>query len=154
LTTTGFSGVEAVIDKDLSSALLAQALHADRLLLLTDVDAVYSEWGSSSASPLVEVKPSWLRKQSFEPGSMGPKVETACRFVEQTGNGAVIGRLADAMALLEGSAECQTDFTHRALSASRSGFTINSPHTPVLRSCHCRVTTTYFYGLTVINDPN
>lgn len=100
----GFSGVEAVIDKDLSSALLARALHADRLLLLTDVDAVYSEWGSSSAIPLLEAKPSWLRKQSFEPGSMGPKVEAACRFVEQTGKGAVIGRLADAMALLEGRA--------------------------------------------------
>ena len=75
--------MEAFIDKDLSSALLAQALHANRLLLLTDVDAVYAEWGSSSASPLVEVKPSWLRKQSFEPGSMGPKVEAAAALLSK-----------------------------------------------------------------------
>ena len=97
-------GVEAVIDKDLSSALLAHELKAKQLLLLTDVDAVYQAWGSAAAKPIDEATVTELREQSFSPGSMGPKVEAACRFVEQTGGYAFIGRLEDAGAIVEGRA--------------------------------------------------
>jgi carbamate kinase len=95
-------GVEGVIDKDLAAALLARELHADALLLLTDVDAVYLNWNTPEASPLSSTTPRELRQHRFAPGSMGPKVEAACRFVEATGGLAGIGRLEDALALLEG----------------------------------------------------
>ena len=95
-------GAEAVIDKDLAAALLARSLRADALLLLTDVPAVQSGWGTPDAKPLGEVTVDQLRAIGFEPGSMGPKVEAACRFVEQTGATAGVGGLADAAALLRG----------------------------------------------------
>jgi carbamate kinase len=93
-------GVEAVIDKDLAAALLATELGADALLLLTDVDAVYADWGTPEASPLRVCTPEQLAIRSFEPGSMGPKVEAACRFVQATGGVAGIGCLEDASAIL------------------------------------------------------
>ncbi|MES9935713.1 MAG: carbamate kinase [Sedimenticola sp.] len=96
-------GVEAVIDKDLASALLAIELNADQLLLLTDVDAVYLGWGSADAEPVGEATVSELRGHLFAPGSMGPKVEAACRFVERSGGRAFIGRLEDAKDIVEGS---------------------------------------------------
>ena len=95
-------GVEAVIDKDLAAALLARELHADALLLLTDVDAVYLDWNTPKARPLPSTTSRELRQHRFAPGSMGPKVEAACRFVEATGGLAGIGRLEDAPELLEG----------------------------------------------------
>jgi carbamate kinase len=95
-------GVEAVIDKDLAASLLAQLLTADGLLLLTDVDAVYQDWGSSSATPLRKITPTQIRTYQFASGSMQPKVEAACRFVEHTGGFAGIGKLEDAQAILEG----------------------------------------------------
>jgi carbamate kinase len=98
----GIRGVEGVIDKDLAAALLARELHADALLLLTDVDAVYRSWNTPEASPFSSTTPRELRQHRFAPGSMGPKVEAACRFVEATGGLAGIGRLEDALALLEG----------------------------------------------------
>ena len=102
-TPTGaIHGVEAVIDKDLAAALLATLLKAEALLLLTDVDAVYTNWGTPAAQPLHCVSPEQLRRDSFAPGSMAPKVEAACRFVEQTGGIAGIGRLEDAAAILAG----------------------------------------------------
>jgi carbamate kinase len=97
-------GVEAVIDKDLSAALLAQRLGAQALLLLTDVDAVYDGWGTTNARPIRETTPAALRAQSFEPGGMAPKVEAACRFVETSGGVAAIGTLAEAAAVLAGDA--------------------------------------------------
>jgi carbamate kinase len=100
----GIHGVEAVIDKDLAAALLARELEAEVLLLLTDVEAVYLDWGRPSAQPLHRVTPSQLRRYAFAPGSMGPKVEAACRFVEATGGYAGIGRLEAAAALLGGHA--------------------------------------------------
>ncbi len=100
----GIRGVEAVIDKDLAAALLAIALNADALLLLTDVDAVYTDWTSPAAKPLRAVTPQQLRSGIFAPGSMGPKVESACRFVEATDKVAGIGRLEDAAAILAGKA--------------------------------------------------
>jgi carbamate kinase len=99
----GIRGVEAVIDKDLSAALLATALGADGLLLLTDVPAVYVHWGTPEARPLRHATPSDLRKLSFDAGSMGPKAEAACRFVEATGGWAAIGALDDAERLVDRS---------------------------------------------------
>jgi len=94
-------GVEAVIDKDLSAALLASALRADVLLMLTDVPAVQLEWGTPRARPLRHATPAELRRMRFAAGSMGPKVEGACRFVDATGGVAVIGALEDAAAMLD-----------------------------------------------------
>jgi carbamate kinase len=97
-------GVEAVVDKDLTAALLARAVDADALLLLTDVDAVIDGFGTPDARPIRHATPQQLRARSFPAGSMGPKVEAACRFVEATGRMAAIGRLDAAEALLDRSA--------------------------------------------------
>ena len=95
-------GVAAVIDKDLTSALLAKELHAELLLLLTDVDAVYERWGSDGARPLRESTPEQLRGLDFEAGSMGPKVAAACAFVEAGGGEARIGDLYDLPGVISG----------------------------------------------------
>jgi carbamate kinase len=104
----GLRGVEAVVDKDLTAALLAQEVGADALLLLTDVAAVLDGYGTEHARPLGRVTPAELRHRlvagSFPAGSMGPKVEAACRFAAATGGMAAIGRLDDAQALLDGQA--------------------------------------------------
>ena len=97
-------GVEAVIDKDFASALLARELGADALLMLTDVEAVYQGWGEADALALRRVSAGKLRRLGFAPGSMGPKVAAACEFVEQAGGLAGIGQLKDASALLSGEA--------------------------------------------------
>jgi len=96
-------GVEAVVDKDLASALIARQVHADVLLFLTDVPAVYVDYGTATQRPLAKVTVEQLRALSFAPGSMGPKVEAACRFVQATGKRASIGTIDDSFALLEGS---------------------------------------------------
>jgi carbamate kinase len=96
----GFRGVEAVIDKDLSAAMLAAALGADGLVMLTDVSAVYEGWGTAAARPIRQTTVAALREMSFAPGSMGPKVEAACRFVTATGGWAAIGALDEAEALV------------------------------------------------------
>ena len=93
-------GVAAVIDKDLSSALLAMALSADILLLLTDVDAVYQDWGKEHAKPLRQANIKELRSQSFETGTMAPKIEAACRFAEATEGCAYIGHLEQLSAII------------------------------------------------------
>jgi carbamate kinase len=97
-------GVEAVVDKDLSSALLARQLSADLLLLLTDVEAVESHWGKPDAHVLHTVTPAELQHEDFAAGSMGPKVEAAATFVRSTGGRAAIGALADAVAIVAGTA--------------------------------------------------
>lgn len=98
----GLRGVEAVIDKDLAAALLARELDADALLLLTDVDGVYEGFGTDTARRLGPTTVEHLRSLALPEGSMGPKVDAACRFVEQGGRLAAIGALADAPALLRG----------------------------------------------------
>ncbi|HUY47917.1 MAG TPA: carbamate kinase [Streptosporangiaceae bacterium] len=98
----GLRGVEAVVDKDLTAALLAEAVGADALLLLTDVAAVVDGYGTPHARPIHRTTPGELRAGSFPAGSMGPKVEAACRFAAATGGTAAIGRLEDAAALLDG----------------------------------------------------
>jgi carbamate kinase len=95
-------GVEGVIDKDLAATLLARGLEADALLLLTDVAAVEAEWGTPRARELREASVDELRAMDWEPGSMGPKIEAACRFAETTGGLAAIGALEDAGAILRG----------------------------------------------------
>ena len=95
-------GVEAVIDKDLAAALLASSLEADALLLLTDVPAVEADWRTPRARPIGEASVDELRGMSFASGSMGPKVEAACRFIAAGGGFAGIGALDDAAAILRG----------------------------------------------------
>ncbi|MDX6572673.1 MAG: carbamate kinase, partial [Gaiellales bacterium] len=93
-------GVEAVIDKDRASALLALELRADALIIATDVDAVYDDWGEPGQSALRLVSPDALAGRSFAEGSMGPKVEAACAFARRPGTFAAIGTLADIGAML------------------------------------------------------
>ncbi len=97
-------GVEAVIDKDLASALLARDLDADLYVMATDVDGVYEAWGTPDQRRLEQATPGELRGQGFAAGSMGPKVEAALRFVEATGKRAAIGALADIEQIVEGKA--------------------------------------------------
>ncbi|MEC9085270.1 MAG: carbamate kinase, partial [Pseudomonadota bacterium] len=96
-------GIEAVIDKDAASALLASQLGADALLLLTDVDAVYRDFGTDRSRPLSELTVGEARALDMPAGSMGPKLQAACGFAEAGGISG-IGRLQDALAILEGSA--------------------------------------------------
>ena len=95
-------GVEAVIDKDLASALLAKALRADALAIVTDVEAVYADWGTPEQRAIRRATPEALAGTEFAAGSMGPKVHAACSFVEQTGGLAAIGSIEDTPALLRG----------------------------------------------------
>ncbi|CAA0128634.1 Carbamate kinase 1 [Mycolicibacterium vanbaalenii] len=97
-------GVEAVIDKDLASALLAEQLDADLLVIATDVDGVYLGWGTPTQTRLGRVTPDDLTGLDFPAGSMGPKVQAACEFTRHTGNEAVIGSLSDITRIVEGSA--------------------------------------------------
>jgi carbamate kinase len=100
---SGLRGVEAVIDKDLTAALLAEDIRADALLLLTDVPAVFTRWPPPGGEPISRATVAQLRTISFEPGSMGPKVEAACRFVERTGRLAGIGEIHRAEMILAGA---------------------------------------------------
>jgi carbamate kinase len=100
-------GVEAVIDKDLASALLASDLGVDTLVLATDVDAVYEAYGTADQRPIAHATPATLRSHRFAAGSMGPKVEAVCRFIERTGGRGVIGRLEQIDELFSGRAGTQ-----------------------------------------------
>lgn len=97
-------GIEAVIDKDLASSMLALDLEADLLVLVTDVDAVYSGWGTPAQRAIRRATPDELTGKEFAVGSMGPKVEAACRFVRQSGRDAVIGLMNDTAELVAGRA--------------------------------------------------
>jgi carbamate kinase len=97
-------GVEAVIDKDLASSLLARQLKADMFLMLTDVDAVYDAWLEPAARAFRRVSPQAISEYAFATGSMAPKVEAACEFVEQSGGIAGIGQLKDTSRIMTGEA--------------------------------------------------
>ena len=97
-------GVEAVIDKDLCSALLAEQLQADLLVIATDVAAAYIDWGKPGEKAIAAAHPQALRDLSFPAGSMGPKIQAACEFAEKTGKTAVIGALSDIEAIVRGEA--------------------------------------------------
>jgi carbamate kinase len=105
--STTLVGVEAVIDKDLASELLARQVDADLYVMATDVDCVYADWGTPQQRPLAEVTVEELRALSFPAGSMGPKVEAACRFVEQTGGRAAIGALTQIQQIVDGEVGTQ-----------------------------------------------
>jgi len=100
-------GVEAVIDKDLASSLLARELDVDVLVLATDVAAVYEGFGTPDQRAIARIGPAGLREREFPAGSMGPKVEAVCRFVEATGRRAAIGSLEQITGLLDGTAGTQ-----------------------------------------------
>jgi carbamate kinase len=102
-----YRGVEAVIDKDLASSLLASDLGVEVLVLATDVDAVYEGYGRPEQQAIARATPEGLRTRQYAEGSMGPKVEAACRFVERTGGAAAIGSLDDVEDLLAGRAGTQ-----------------------------------------------
>ena len=98
----GYQGTEAVIDKDLTAAVLAKAISADHLLILTDADAVYENWGTPQARALRHVTPAELAPFAAPDGAMGPKAAAVIQFVTQTGNVAFIGALKDAPEILAG----------------------------------------------------
>ena len=100
-------GVEAVIDKDLASSLLAREVDADLFVMATDVDGVYAGWGTPGQRRLERVSPRELGASGFAAGSMGPKVEAAARFVEATGRRAAIGSLEEIEAIVNGDAGTQ-----------------------------------------------
>lgn len=102
-TRDGMQGIEAVIDKDLSAALLAQQISADALLILTDADAVYADWGTPRQEALRQATPRGLAAMRFDTGSMGPKILAACEFVNATGGTVGIGALEDGVAILQGA---------------------------------------------------
>jgi carbamate kinase len=95
-------GVEAVIDKDLAAALLAEQLEADLLVIATDVDGAYVDWGGPGERRLGRVTPEELEALEFPAGSMGPKVAAACGFARRTGKEAVIGALTDIGTIVAG----------------------------------------------------
>jgi carbamate kinase len=97
-------GVDAIIDKDWTAAMLALELDADQLVILTDVDAVYIDWGAPGQRPLRELRASEIHLHGFAEGSMLPKVAAAAHFVEATGRPAMIGALSDAVAVVSGLA--------------------------------------------------
>ncbi|MGW9029566.1 carbamate kinase [Streptomyces sp. NPDC055722] len=100
--TGALTGVEAVIDKDLTAALLAEDLKADFLLVLTDVPNIYEGYGTPGQHPLLDATPAQLRGGGFPEGSMGPKTEAVARFVEHTGGLAAIGALDAAYEIFHG----------------------------------------------------
>lgn len=97
-------GVEAVIDKDLASGLLARSLNAKQFVMLTDVPCVYADYGTDRQRGISRAHPDALEEMDFASGSMGPKVQAACRFVRETGHRSAIGRLRDLCAIVEGRA--------------------------------------------------
>ena len=104
---TKLVGVEAVIDKDLASELLAREVNAELFVMATDVEAVFADWGTPQQRPLGRVTTQELRRADFPAGSMGPKVDAACRFVEATGGRAAIGALTQIQQIIEGQAGTQ-----------------------------------------------
>lgn len=93
-------GVEAVIDKDLCSELLARELNADLFIMATDADAVFTDWGTPNQKAIHKTSPEAIGKLSFPAGSMGPKVDAARHFAKATGKAAAIGSLADIPAIV------------------------------------------------------
>ena len=101
------AGVEAIIDKDRTSALLGNQIKADVLLLLTDIDGVYTDWGKSSQTLIKRLAIKDIGTEEFPAGSMAPKIESAAAFLIGGGRLAAIGRLEDALAMLQMKAGTQ-----------------------------------------------
>lgn len=103
-TASGMTGSEAVIDKDLASALLAESLNADHLVILTDADAVYQHWGTPRQKAIRTATVQALAPMAVADGAMGPKIMAVNRFVQRSGKVAHIGALQDLDAVLAGRA--------------------------------------------------
>ncbi|WP_261817949.1 carbamate kinase [Vibrio gallicus] len=97
-------GVEAVIDKDMSAAYLARQLNADALLILTDADGVFLDWGKPTQHVIKNATPRELSKIEFDAGSMGPKIDASCEFIKNGGTVVGIGSLKDGLDILKGTA--------------------------------------------------
>jgi carbamate kinase len=97
-------GAEVVIDKDRASVLLARDIEAEMVLLATDVDGLYLDWGTEAARKIERTTPEEMQGLEFAAGSMGPKVEAACAFVEETGGVAAIGALSEVSKIVAGQA--------------------------------------------------
>ena len=97
-------GIECVVDKDLASELLAREVGADLFVMLTDAEAVYTDWGKPTQKAIRRASPSVLEAMPFAAGSMGPKVAAACRFAKASGKRAAIGALADLEKIVAGDA--------------------------------------------------
>jgi carbamate kinase len=95
------------VDKDFAAALLAEQLGAERLVILTDVDAVYLDWGAPQQRPVGTIQAQALSRHQFNAGSMAPKVAAACAFVSATGKTAAIGALDAAEDVFAGCAGTQ-----------------------------------------------
>ncbi|MGI4812600.1 MAG: carbamate kinase [Janthinobacterium lividum] len=102
-------GVEAVVDKDRSAAMLAAHLKADLFVIATDVQGVYLDWGQPSQRLVARANPESLAQLAFAAGSMAPKVEAACSFARLTGRRATIGALSDIEAMIVGLAGTSID---------------------------------------------
>ena len=106
--TLGWEGVDAVVDKDLAAAVLARDLGAELLLILTDVDAVYLDWGKPTQRPLTRITPDEAerldREKQFGEGSMAPKIRAAIDFVRRTNGRATITELARGREAVRGKA--------------------------------------------------
>ena len=116
------TGVEAVVDKDLASAVLARDLRADTLIIATDVDGVYLDWGTPRSRRIRHAHPTSLDPREFAEGSMGPKVAAAVQFASETGGRAVIGSLDELDGLVAGTSGTE-------VSTSRSGLQVGEPST-------------------------
>lgn len=112
-------GIEAVIDKDLCSALLAEQLESDLLVIATDVNAVFAEYGTENQKTIAQAHPDELEGLGFAAGSMGPKVQAACQFARKTGKVAVIGSLSDIEAIVHGEAGTRVTTTAKGISYRR-----------------------------------
>jgi carbamate kinase len=99
-----YNGVEAVIDKDHSSGLLATKIKADAFLIMTDVEGVFRNWGTPNQIRIEVMSPAEITNSEFPPGSMGPKVEAAAMFAKSGGRFSAIGKLDDALAMLDSKA--------------------------------------------------
>ena len=97
-------GAEAVIDKDLATALLATLIDADLFVIATDVDGAYLDWGKPEQKRIALAAPDAALAFGFASGSMGPKIEAAANFAKATGKDAVIGALADIEQIVAGKA--------------------------------------------------
>lgn len=111
--TQVLAGIEAVIDKDQTASLLAIALKVDCLLIATDVEAVFLDWGKLNQQTIGRTNPEFLQSHSFASGSMAPKVMATCNFVNQSGGRAVIGSLEHIEAMLAGDAGTQIAVTNK-----------------------------------------
>ena len=108
-TQERYRGVEAVVDKDRSAAMLAADLKADLFVIATDVQGVYLDWGKPSLRLIARANPETLEALAFSAGSMAPKVEASCEFARRTGHRAVIGALTDIEAMISGKAGTSID---------------------------------------------